>query len=103
MPPTTGLLVWLLVACGDNMYEFEESIVSDVVGCSFLVVNSVSITDVSLLCEPRMKEEKNGFDVGDPRQRRLLAYVCFSSSVGRNRFDIEGVRSRCLSYQAKRL
>lgn len=83
MPPTTGLLVWLLVACGDNMHELEESIVSDVVGYSVLVVAvvSVSITDVlSLLCEPSMKEEKSGFDVGDPRQRRLLAYVCFSSS-----------------------
>lgn len=52
MPPTTGLLVWLLVACGDNMYEFEESIVSDVVGYSVLVVavDSMSISDeLSLL------------------------------------------------------
>lgn len=64
MPPThaTGLLVWLLVTCSDNMYEFEESIVSDVVGCSFSVVDSVSITEVSLLSEPGKKEEKNGFD-----------------------------------------
>lgn len=55
MPPTTGLLVWLLVACGDNMYEFEESIVSDgVVGCCSVfvgvVVESLSITDVWCRC-----------------------------------------------------
>ena len=42
MPPTTGLLVWLLVACGDNMYEFEESIVTD----DDVVVDFLSITDV---------------------------------------------------------